>query len=144
MSEDQNFNLLPIDVIKLMVEVYYTPIIETLILDNKFFMILTYPSHTIKINIPKPNISQCRSGICYETKNFDAFWFKLKANDFYPLEGKNDLNEDELKIKLTPKNISIINENTTIDLPNTEIVRTQILNVIYYYIEYLDDENRWI
>jgi len=122
-----------------MVEIYYTPIIETLILNKKFYMILTYPSHTIKINIPKPNISQCRGGICYETKNFDAFWYKLKAN-----EGKNDLDEDELKIKLTSKNINIINENTIIDLPNTELVRNQILDVIYYYVEYLDDENRWI
>jgi hypothetical protein len=149
MSEDQIFNLLSIDVIKLIVDLYYIPIIKTFIIEDensnkKFYMGLTYPSYTIKINIPKPNVSQCRGRICYETKNFDAFWFKLKANEVYILEGENELNEDEIKIKLTSKNIRIINENTTIDLPNTDLIRDQILDVIYYYIEYLDNENAWI
>ena len=143
MSDDQNFNLLPIDVIKLMVGLYYTPIIESLIDGEKdeykqFTMVFTYPSHTIKIQIPMPCISICgRSGLCYESKNYDAFWYILKANDFSQ-EEKSELSENELKIKLTPDNISIINENTTINLPNTEIVRDQILDVLYYYIEYLD------
>ena len=151
MSEGQNFNLLPIDVIKLMVDVYYTPIIETLIIDDdnnkysnkKFYMILTYPSHTIKIHIPRPCISQkSRGGLCYESKNITAFWHKL--NNYHTQEGNNQLNEDEIKIKLTSKNICIISEHTTIDLPNTEIIRGQILDVIYYYIEYLDNENIWL
>src|SRR5437867_4150520 len=74
-------NLLPIDVLKLIADIYYTPIITSFEEDHRFYCLLTYPSHTIKLLIPPCDYrlgkSFCR---CYKYEEVETFIECLNQN----------------------------------------------------------------
>lgn len=130
-----NMDLLPTDIMKLVIDIYYTPIIKSKILDDTFFIILNYPSHKIKLKIHKPGISMFnRGGIGYDYKDIIIFLDKMHQENC-------ELEFDSITINVKDLHLYIINENTTIKLSNTENVRNQLNDVLDSYIEYLREEN---
>ena len=137
--------LLPIDVLKLIANIYYTPMITSIEEDHRFYLLFTYPSHTIKLRIPPCDYRLGKSySRCYLYEEVEVFIECLKQN----INGKIHMTEHfDLEIILNKDNINIIHKddiditskNVQIDLKihNTENSREQFSNALFLYIEYM-------
>lgn len=141
-----SFNLLPMDVIKLMTDIYYTPLISYK-KENLFYLILTYPSHTIKLEIPP---YQYRYG-----KSFSRIYLIEEIIEFI-----NCLQENKTsKIHMVENGLTIILNNDihiiykeinmNIQIKNTELIREQLITVFLEYMDYMyfydhDSQNNMI
>ncbi len=130
----QLFNLLPIDVVKLIADIYYTPIISSLEEDKKFYLILSYPSHTIKLQMSLPEFRYGK-GLrkIYSTEEIELF---IKSWDHNIIHMKEPF---DLKITLDDDYISIIHEevNMEIKINNTEQSVSQLLNAMWQFVEFV-------
>jgi hypothetical protein len=137
-------NLLPIDVIKLIADVYYTPIISSFESNKDFFITFQYPSNTVTLEIPRPNftLGKGKGKICvieiHETDDIDLFIKCLNQNNsgklfvFYPFD---------LEIALDKNNIQFISENATLYIKNTESCRSQLVSAMIAFKDYLGTYN---
>lgn len=134
----ESFNLLPIDVIKLITDVYYTPIISSLEEENKFYLNFEYPSHSIKLQMSRPDFRYGK-GLrkIYLTEGIKTFINALNQN----VESELCTNEPfNLKITLNPDYIYIIHEevNMKIQISNTDLCRDQLRDAMIKYWNYVD------
>lgn len=138
-------NLLPIDVLKLIADTYYTPIITSFEEDNRFYCAFTYPSHSIKLLIPPCDYILGRSfSRCYSYEEVEIFIECLKQN----IDGKIHMTEHfDLQIILDKNYIHIIHKDnilyesnnviTDIKIVNTEKSREQFSTALFPYIDYM-------
>jgi len=138
-------NLLPIDVLKLITDVYYTPIITSFEEEHRFYCVFTYPSHTIKLRIPPCNYRLGKSmSRCYLYEEVEVFIECLKQN----IDGKIHMTEyfdlqiilDKDYIHIIHKDeINISHKNVQIDIKirNTENSREQFASALFPYIDYM-------
>lgn len=140
-----HINLLPIDVFKLIADVYYTPIITSYEEDHRFYMIFTYPSHTITLRIPPCGYTLGRSySRCYKYEEVETFIRCLQEN----IDGKIHMTEYfDLQIILDRDYINIIHKDEIninhkhmqmdIKIHNTENSREQFASALFPYIDYM-------
>jgi hypothetical protein len=129
-------NTLPMDVIKLLIDYYYTPIITTVIEHFNFYLILTYPSFSTKLELSKPFEHQYKGSQWYPVGSVEAFITSL-------LNNKNAVYHTEnhfiVKISIINNYIKVEHSHTTVNINNTETVRLQLVEALKTYITYLDD-----
>jgi hypothetical protein len=138
-------NLLPIDVLKLITDIYYTPIITSFEEEHRFYCVFTYPSHTIKLRIPPCDYRLGKSfSKCYLYEEVEVFIECLKQN----INGKIHMTEYiDLQINLDKDYINIIYKDdinilyksiqTDIKICNTENSREQLASALFPYIDYM-------
>lgn len=138
-------NLLPIDVLKLISDIYYTPIITSIEEEHRFYFLFTYPSHTIKLRIPPCDYLLGKSySKCYLYEEIEIFIECLKQNiddkihftEYFNLQ--IILNEDYIKI-IHKDDINISNNNIRMEIKinNTENSREQLSSALFSYIDYM-------
>jgi hypothetical protein len=132
----------PIDVIKLIVDIYYTPKIDWFESDDKnFYITFTYPSNTITLQISRPDY-RFGKGMrkWYITDNIKSFINYLNENKPNELLLINPFN---LRITFDKDNIQFVIEHVDIDIKNTELCRKQLIDVMIAfkdYVEMYDDD----
>ena len=138
-------NLLPIDVLKLIADVYYTPLITSFEEEHRFYCVFTYPSHTIKLRIPPCDYRLGKSySRCYLYKEVETFIECLKQN----IDGKIHMTDYfDLQITVGKDYINIIQKDDVsfnhktnqmdIKICNTENSRCQLAEALIPYIEYM-------
>jgi len=131
-----DINLLPIDIMKLLIDIYYTPIINSFIEENIFYCLFTYPSHIIKLHIPPCNYELGKSfARNYLYEDIEFFIEYLKQN----VDGKIHMNQSfDFQIVLDKEYIHIIrkddinlvkkNDAINIKIFNTKNSREQLIN----------------
>jgi len=138
-------NLLPLDVLKLIIDIYYTPLITSFEEEHRFYCLFTYPSHSIKLRIPPCDYKLGKSySRCYLYEEMETFIEFLKQN----VDGKIQMTEYiDLQLILDKDYIHIINKDdvnmthksiqTEIKICNTENSRGQLTNALLPYIDYM-------
>ena len=126
------------DVIKIMIDLYYTPKITTKEDEytNKFYLTIEYVNHAICMQMPKTNY---RLGKCciryYETKPIGDFIEQLQNNE----ECQFFVNDPFTFRMIVNKTINIYHEevNLKISIKNTECTRQQLIDAMYDYYDFM-------
>ena len=123
--------VLPMDILKLIADNYYTPIITNKTYNNKFYMIIIYPSNKIKLRLP------CDSDyIGYVYKYVEEFIKNLNMNKYSQLQLASNF-----KINISQENIKIEHKKVEIKIQNSELIREQLIEALSFYLSYLADED---
>jgi len=124
------------DVMKLVLDVYYTPIISTLQTENnKFYLIFEYPSNTIKLQMSLPDYRYGKSfSKIYLTDNIYTFIENLtqNINDELVLTDPFDL-----KFIINQNDIHVESENINFTIKNTESFRQQLIDATIEYYDFV-------
>ncbi len=123
-----------IDVIRIIVELYYTPILTSNIKDTKFYINFEYPFGNIKLQLPHI-ANRFGKSTRYLTEHIDTF---IKAID-NNIKGKLEMiNPFLLDINIDKNNINFNNEEIDINIKNTDKSRNQLINVMNEYLDYME------
>jgi hypothetical protein len=134
---DNSFNLLPMDVIKLIIDEYYTPEVYSFEEENRFYVMFEYPWGETKLEMPLPKGSDFAC-ILYEIFEVEMFIEDIKNN----VPSKICLTTPEkLTITLDEFHICISREYFTVKIKNTQRFRKQFEDVMIEYVEYVDNLN---
>lgn len=137
-----NFNLLPIDVINMIIDIYYTPIIKSFeqyisFYRSDFYLEFFYPTHHFKIKMSLPHTKSSKGSTWYVTDQINEFIGALEDNENYTLYLTHP---SDLDFILDENYIHVINEDVHMKIKNTEKLRNELVYVIYQYKEFVESQ----
>lgn len=116
------------DIAPLIIELYYTPLLDSIIENRNFFIIVKYPTITLKFNIGYP-----RWWASYDTSDIYGFIDTLSNNIHEQLHLTNST------IVLYQEDIRFIGVDNTIMIKNTDAFRQQLINILTKYIDFVHE-----
>jgi hypothetical protein len=126
------------DVLPLIIGLYYTPIISSFEIDNKFYLVFTYPSNRIKFEMPRCEYTYGRSFTKhYKTDKIQTFIQDLWNDDYCELHFDDPVRLDIILyddcIDITHKEVEM-----NIEIVNTETSRGQLANELIKYENFMN------
>lgn len=112
------------DLTPLIIELYYTPILESVIEGRNYFMLVKYPTVVIKYNVGYPSWWGS-----YKTDEIYTFIDALQANTH------EQLHLSTITMVLYERDIRFIGADNTIIVTNTDTFRKQLTTLLHHYID---------
>ena len=131
-------DILPMDVIQIMINLYYTPQLKSIEDDNQFYLQMIYPQHQINMRVPLLSVSRYGRSYrpIYDTDSIINIINQIDQNEETQL-----LLKDPFDFNLTVNKNNVIiscdDIQMTITIKNTETIRQQLINVLSHYYEFM-------
>jgi hypothetical protein len=114
------------DIMPFIRELYYTPLLDSIIENRNFFIIVKYPTITLKFNVGYPR-----------------WWGSYDASDVYGVIDAlsenihEQLHLSNFTIIVYQEDIRFIGVDNTIMIKNTNVFRQQLINILTNYIDFV-------
>lgn len=131
-------DILPMDVIQIMLNLYYTPQLKSIEDDDQFYLQIIYPQHQINMRMPTLSVSRYGKSFSpiYDTQSIINVINQIDQNEETQLILKDPF-DFNLTVNKNNVIISCDDIQMTITIKNTEAIRQQLLNVLSHYYEFM-------
>jgi hypothetical protein len=131
-------DILPMDVIQIMLNLYYTPQLKSIENDDQFYLQIIYPQHQINMRVPPLSVSRYGKSYrpIYDTQTIINVINQIDQNEETQLILKDPF---DFNLTVNKNNVTILVNDIqmTITIKNTEAIRQQLLDVLSHYYEFM-------